>query len=43
MKNSSHAPHLRIVANMAVGHDNVDVPALTRRGIVFTNTPRVLT
>lgn len=39
----SHAPCLRIVANMAVGYDNVDVPALTRRGIVFTNTPGVLT
>lgn len=39
----SHAPRLRIVANMAVGYDNVDVPALTRRKIVFTNTPGVLT
>lgn len=39
----SRAPRLRIVANMAVGYDNVDVPALTRRGIVFTNTPGVLT
>ena len=39
----SHAPRLRVVANMAVGYDNVDVPALTRRGIVFTNTPGVLT
>ena len=39
----SHAPRLRIVANMAVGYDNVDVPALTRHGIVFTNTPGVLT
>jgi glyoxylate reductase len=39
----SHAPRLRIVANMAVGYDNADVPALTRRGIVFTNTPGVLT
>jgi len=39
----SHAPLLCIVANMAVGYDNVDVPALTGRGIVFTNTPGVLT
>jgi glyoxylate reductase len=39
----AHAPQLRIVANMAVGYDNVDVPALTRRKIVFTNTPGVLT
>ena len=39
----SYASRLRIVANMAVGYDNVDVPALTRREIVFTNTPGVLT
>jgi glyoxylate reductase len=39
----ARAPKLRIVANMAVGYDNVDVPALTKRGIVFTNTPGVLT
>jgi glyoxylate reductase len=34
---------LKIVANMAVGFDNFDVPALTRRGVVGTNTPGVLT
>jgi len=39
----AHAPQLRIVANLAVGYDNVDVPALTRRGILLTNTPGVLT
>ena len=39
----AHSSKLRIVANMAVGYDNVDVPALTRRGIVLTNTPGVLT
>jgi len=39
----THAPKLRIVANMAVGYDNVDVPALTRRRILLTNTPGVLT
>jgi glyoxylate reductase len=39
----SHAPRLRIVANMAAGYDNVEVPTLTRRGIIFTNTPGVLT
>ena len=39
----THAPKLRVVANMAVGDDNVDVPALTRRGILLTNTPGVLT
>ena len=35
--------NLKIVANMAVGFDNFDVAALTRRGIVGTNTPGVLT
>lgn len=34
---------LRIVANMAVGHDNIDVPACTKRGVIVTNTPGVLT
>ena len=37
------APRLRVVANMAVGFDNIDVPAATRRGVVVTNTPDVLT
>lgn len=36
-------PRLRVVANHAVGYDNVDVPACTRRGIWVTNTPGVLT
>ncbi len=36
-------PRLRVVANVAVGYDNVDVPALTARGVRFTNTPGVLT
>jgi glyoxylate reductase len=35
-------PKLRIVANVAVGFDNIDVPACTRRGIAVTNTPGVL-
>ena len=39
----AHAHRLSIVANMAVGYDNVEVPALSRRGIVLTNTPGVLT
>ena len=34
---------LKVVANMAVGYDNVDVPAATERGIPITNTPGVLT
>ncbi|MEK6694801.1 MAG: NAD(P)-dependent oxidoreductase, partial [Nitrospirota bacterium] len=37
------APRLKVVAVYAVGHDNVDVAAATRRGIVVTNTPEVLT
>jgi glyoxylate reductase len=39
----ARAPRLRVVANYAVGVDNVDVAACTRRGIVVTNTPGVLT
>jgi glyoxylate reductase len=37
------APGLRVVANCAVGYDNIDVAAAARRGIVVTNTPDVLT
>lgn len=36
-------PRLRIVANYAVGYDNVDVAAATARGVAVTNTPDVLT
>ena len=36
-------PQLRVVANFAVGFDNVDVPACTRRGVIVSNTPDVLT
>ena len=36
------APTLRVVANLAVGYDNVDVEAATERGVVVTNTPDVL-
>jgi lactate dehydrogenase-like 2-hydroxyacid dehydrogenase len=36
-------PALKVVANVAVGYDNVDVPALAERGVVVTNTPGVLT
>lgn len=36
-------PRLRIVANYAVGYDNIDVAAATQRGIAVTNTPGVLT
>ena len=37
------APKLRIVANVAVGYNNIDVEACTRRGVIVTNTPGVLT
>jgi glyoxylate reductase len=35
-------PSLRIVANVAVGFDNIDVPACTARKVAVTNTPGVL-
>ncbi len=37
------SPRLRVVANRAVGMDNVDIPEATRRGILLSNTPGVLT
>jgi glyoxylate reductase len=33
---------LRVVANVAVGYDNIDVPACARHGVIATNTPGVL-
>lgn len=36
-------PALRIVANYAVGFDNIDVGACTRHGVLASNTPEVLT
>jgi lactate dehydrogenase-like 2-hydroxyacid dehydrogenase len=36
-------PGLRVVANVGVGYDNIDVPACTARGVTVTNTPGVLT
>nr|WP_297352241.1 D-glycerate dehydrogenase [uncultured Caldimonas sp.] len=36
-------PGLKVVANMAVGFNNIDVPACTARGVLCTNTPDVLT
>jgi len=38
-----YLPRLKVVANCAVGHDNVDVVAAELRGITVTNTPDVLT
>ncbi|MCK9358127.1 MAG: D-glycerate dehydrogenase [Dehalococcoidia bacterium] len=37
------APRLKVVANYAVGFNNVDVQAATERGIMVTNTPDVVT
>ena len=36
-------PNLRVIANIAVGFDNIDIPAATERKIVVTHTPDVLT
>ena len=36
-------PQLRVVANVAVGYDNIDVDAARDRGVIVTNTPGVLT
>ena len=36
-------PSLRVVANFAVGYDNVDLEACRERGVIVTNTPDVLT
>lgn len=36
-------PSLRVVSNVAVGYNNIDVPACSAAGVVVTNTPGVLT
>jgi len=36
-------PTLKVIAQYAVGYDNIDVDAATKRGVVVTNTPGVLT
>lgn len=38
-----HAKNVKIIANMAVGFDNIDVKLAQEKGIVVTNTPEVLT
>jgi len=37
------SPDLKVVSNVAVGFNNIDVAAATKRGVVVTNTPDVLT
>ncbi|ANZ33849.1 2-hydroxyacid dehydrogenase [Staphylococcus carnosus] len=37
------APKLKIIANLAVGYDNIDIPLAEERGVTVTNTPEVLT
>jgi glyoxylate reductase len=36
-------PALEVIANIAVGYDNIDIAAARQRGIIVTNTPDVLT
>ena len=37
------APDLKVISNMAVGYDNINIPAASERGIPVGNTPGVLT
>lgn len=37
------APKLKVVSNMAVGYDNIDIAACKERGVIVCNTPGVLT
>jgi glyoxylate reductase len=37
------APHVKIVANVAVGYNNIDIAYARSRGVIVTNTPDVLT
>jgi glyoxylate reductase len=39
----AEVPHLKVVAQYAVGYDNIDLGEATRRGVYVTNTPDVLT
>ncbi|MFW9956975.1 MAG: 2-hydroxyacid dehydrogenase [Candidatus Odinarchaeota archaeon] len=38
-----HLPNLKVIAQFAVGYDNIDVKYATQKGIIVTNTPGVLT
>jgi glyoxylate reductase len=37
-----HAPNLKVITNLAVGYNNIDIQAASMRGIIVTNTPGVL-
>lgn len=37
------APRLKVISNMAVGYNNIDIAAANLRGIMVTNTPGILT
>jgi glyoxylate reductase len=37
------APRLKIIANVAVGYDNLDVRHAAQKGVICTNTPDILT
>ncbi len=39
---TTRMPRLKLIANMAVGYNNIDVAAATQQGIIVTNTPGVL-
>ncbi|MBO0928718.1 D-glycerate dehydrogenase [Staphylococcus sp. 30400_3112M30941] len=39
----ANAPKLKVIANMAVGYDNIDVESATAHDVIVTNTPDVLT
>jgi len=38
----ARCPELKVISNIAVGYNNIDVPAATKRGVRVTNTPGVL-
>ena len=38
----AQSPQLKVVSNVSVGYDNLNLPLLTKRNIVATNTPGVL-
>ncbi|MDG5787186.1 D-glycerate dehydrogenase [Evansella sp. AB-P1] len=39
----NHAPNLKVVSNISVGYNNMDLAAIKKRNIIATNTPDVLT